>query len=649
MGDSSSTAAFEGRETIADVVQTRQRRIIEHPVYTAPFHIAKLKPSCFIDPITRHWIRNAADERAAQEGAFFSNERADFTIDWIEYNCIVYEGHLANTPFYLDDWAYECCSQVFGWMIYDDEWNECIRRFRRVSGWVPKKNGKSPTLAAIGTYMWAGDGEEGQKCYSAAKDGSMATIAHMHAVQFVKKNERLGRLCKIDNSNFSMTYIPTNSTYTVLYTGQSPKADKKEGLNGSSFVDETHVVSPELISVIERAGISRKEPLHAELSTTGYNIEGYGYNQDQAGILNLQNADKGAVYNSRLYYFHFGIPQATPLEDVRNPDKIVELIRISNPSLGRLVRRNEIMADWATSCQSDTELYKFMMYRLNMWHRSGQGAIALSDWLKCGDAVRAQISKLKQYPCVIGLDISRNKDMTAPFLMFSVPTPVSELPIAPMLGKFVDVGKLTVDDYEELFQPTSTVNIPHVIPYFFLPEATINLYSSFVDLREIAADPDSNLRMVPGLTIRPETVAAFINQVAESVDDFRVVASDPWRFKHVKRCLRTEYGWTDDNLIDIKQTWENMAPAYETLERLVLSKEIWHPNNRVLDWQLSNINLKEDENGNRRVIKPKYGDYRKIDGIVAMLNGLTYMCNDDELAPGSEALFANINEEDDDD
>ena len=192
-------------------------------------------------------------------------------------------------------------------------------------------------------------------------------------------------------------------------------------------------------------------------------------------------------------------------------------------------------------CQTDTKLFEFAMYRLNLWHRTGQGAIAATDWDKCSRSVL--INDLRSYPVVLGLDLSRNRDMTAATLMFAVPTDVASLPQARLLTPSEE------DEDEDIFTARQLVNIPHMVPFFFLPEATIPLYSPFIDLRELGEE--SSLKLVPGLTIRPETVATFINQLANEFDDFRVVASDPWRFKSVSAILKADHGWTDESLVGV--------------------------------------------------------------------------------------------------
>jgi len=39
--------------------------------------------------------------------------------------------------------------------------------------------------------------------------------------------------------------------------------------------------------------------------------------------------------------------------------------------------------------------------------------------------------------------------------------------------------------------------------------------------------------------------------------------------------------------------------------------------NKVARWQASHCKVKSDANGNKRPVKPKHGDYRTIDGLVA--------------------------------
>ena len=63
-----------------------------------------------------------------------------------------------------------------------------------------------------------------------------------------------------------------------------------------------------------------------------------------------------------------------------------------------------------------------------------------------------------------------------------------------------------------------------------------------------------------------------------------------------------------------------MSPPMKELERLVISHQIAHGNNPVLNWMADNVVASMDAAGN---IKPdKERSREKIDGIVALLMGL---------------------------
>jgi hypothetical protein len=54
-------------------------------------------------------------------------------------------------------------------------------------------------------------------------------------------------------------------------------------------------------------------------------------------------------------------------------------------------------------------------------------------------------------------------------------------------------------------------------------------------------------------------------------------------------------------------------------ERCVLAHTLHHNGNALLSWQAGHVKVKSDANGNKRPVKPKVGDHRTIDGIVAAI------------------------------
>lgn len=622
--NSKNTSAVVQQSVQNKEILAPSRRLLAHSSPPS-FYINRLPLLVSLPPETKRFIRSAADERAAIEhGCRFVENRGQYVVDWIESNCILYEGYNAGEKMSVEDWQYELYMQVFGWMWFSKDWavktkKEAfgwVRRYRRVRGWVPKKNTKSPTLAATGLYCLMADGERGQKCFSVAKDVKQALLAHTHAVEFVRQNPSLASVCRVNKTTNEIHYHPTRSVYTIRTGATANNRDRNEGLNGSLFVDEVHVVDENQMAILDRAGISRRQFLDMGLSTAGTNVAGYGFKQWELGRQNLKQAEEGKTFDFRFKHLEYSIEPETSFDDIRDPSKIDALIVRSNPTLGRIVMQDEIKQDWFTSCRSDTELARFAMYRLNQWNQSGGSYISGSDWIKCAKNYRYK--DVSHCPCVVGGDFSRRRDMTALMLMFAVPTLV-ELPIDPF------------DEFSEW--EDREINIPYIFPFFFLPERAVKLYERYIDLRSY--ESAGLLTITKGATLRAEEIAQKLAAI-ESKFDLRKVGTDSFYAKDVAAVLDSQYGWDIDSKFGlISQTAANIGPAVEQLLNCVLNKEIAHPNNALLNWQLSNIMVIEDSNGNRRFSKPTADNYRKVDGWSAMANGIYCMMSDPELYPGT--------------
>ena len=57
-------------------------------------------------------------------------------------------------------------------------------------------------------------------------------------------------------------------------------------------------------------------------------------------------------------------------------------------------------------------------------------------------------------------------------------------------------------------------------------------------------------------------------------------------------------------------------------ERRIIAHDLFHNGNPVLTWQVSNAVSWENANGDKRIQKRKGGDYRKVDGVQAMIMSL---------------------------
>src|SRR5262245_35868005 len=365
-----------------------------------------------LDRATRDWIRNASDEKAVEAGCRFDEKRAQFTVDWIEKFCKLYEGELAGQPLRLLDWQLDATMRLFGWVRHSPKWGRRVRRFRQASIWVGKKNGKTPSLAAWGLYLLCGDGEAGQKVFLAAKDGRQAReLLGKHAVEMLLASPELSAECSLNRNTQTITHLPTRSIMQPLSSSNSRTQQSKEGLNGSVLIDEAHVVDTEFIARISRAGISRSEPLQIEVSTAGNNPDSYGrerFDHAQAVI-------RGEAEDEGLFALVYAAPQ-----DVSDADLDADPVRIlgmANPALGRLVDPEELRRDYQQSKQRGLQaLLDCKMYRGNVWAKGANPWLRQSDWEACLE--HFTLADLHGQSCWAGLDLSRTKDMTALVLIF---------------------------------------------------------------------------------------------------------------------------------------------------------------------------------------------------------------------------------------
>ena len=98
------------------------------------------------------------------------------------------KGQVAGQAFALLPWQHYVLKEIFGRL------NDDGTRQRRV-GYIeiPKKQGKSTTLAGLALYLTAFDSEPGAEVYGAACDREQAGIIYREAASMVRASPEIGR------------------------------------------------------------------------------------------------------------------------------------------------------------------------------------------------------------------------------------------------------------------------------------------------------------------------------------------------------------------------------------------------------------------------------------------------------------------------
>lgn len=586
------------------------------------------------DAITKLWIRNKSDELAVRNGCRFDAERAAYAIWWIERYCRLYEGDQAGQPLRLRscdevdaqfpivtsgtwdevsqemvsrvwvyaeafadgvpmDWQYECLARIFGWVKYSDRWRRSVRRFRRGSVWVAKKNKKSPTLAATALHLTIGDGELGQKVFLGAKDGKQVKEnACKHAIEMVRASEELDGECDINANEGRIIHTPTRSLLAPLTSGQENRVQAKEGLNGSMIVDECHVVDRAFIKRVSRMGISRSEPLHLEFSTAGFDPMSYGKEQRDYG----RRVESGDKVDESYFFAGYEAPQdLTDQELAKDP---LHYARLANPAWGHTIDPAEVLADYNTSKESATGLIEFKVYRLNIWATAAATWLRLTDW----DASREEYSAedLHGRRCFAGFDLAKILDFTALTLIFPD------------------------EDVEDLYRQ---------LCWFWLPEKTAHDRADKAPYLDWAKA--GHIKLTPGDVCDYETIVGDVGAIVKQFD-VQELAFDPWNAEATTQTLHQDFGV---NRYEFPQTMTRLTEGTKEYERLVRSHRLKHNGHPVLRWQAGHAKVKADYSGNIRPIKPEHGDLRTIDGIIAGVMGLDRALKAPKPAKGSLFIY----------
>lgn len=533
------------------------------------------------DKITQSWIRNRSDEIAVELGCRFDEHRAAHVL-WFFENCLeLYEG--VKQPFVPIPAAQQMLSRVFGWVRWSDKHQRWVRRFKTAQWWVGKKNAKSPIAAGVGLYLLTMDGEDGQKVYTAARDGGQAKIVHRHAIKMGQRSPILKQYLKFNKTTNTIEYPDTDSYYFLIC---GDNVNSQEGLNGSCIIDELHVVDSELYSTLEYMGASRAEPLMFMVSTAGKDLTSIGKYLYDYG----KQVEKGEARDITTFFEAFELPEKISDEQLKLPDDITaeeEAERLkpwiaANPGWGITVDTEDFIAKLKAAQRSPAKFSRFKMYRGNQWQSGDSPFIDGDDWDAC--RVEYDDEEFIGRPCYGGIDLALMWDLSAFVLLFP-------------WGRTKDNRRLM--QYR-------------VRPFFFLPEEGFlqlaQKVPSLIDWRDRGF-----LTVTPGNTFDEETYRECVLEQRDKYD-LRGVAYDP-RYAHsLAQTLQDGHGIAVEKF---NQSGITFAGPVDEMEKAICGHVLGHDGNPVLTWNSQNVTVIERPGNLKLLAKPIRGNHKKIDGIVA--------------------------------
>lgn len=548
-----------------------------------------------------------ADERALLAGCYFDPRRADHWLRFADRYGTLTEGAWKGKPFRLLDWQATSTSRLFGWMKVHPEWGYAVRRFRYFYLEVPKKNGKTPLLSLIGNYLLFGDSWDRQiNLYLAATTRKQAERCLLHAIRQVRNAPALDDVAEIKKLEGFYSIEYGDNAWNVV----AADPDSADGVNGHCLADEFHRWRGfEFYNALKYMIASQPEGVFAAITTAGQEME----SPCRAVHDKTKQVGAGRQLDEAFYGEIFA---ADPGDDPHDEKTWFK----ANPSLGRTasapLKLSTFRQDYRAAKETPSEWPSFLRLRLDIWLTAEDAWLdeacprGIYDW----DSGPTERKKRKRridcfepftpeslYAECAGSDDDEDEEDYA--LNANV---AMGLDLASVRDTTAAVVSVERDD--------GTVC---VVPFCWLPERQAERQNKRVPYQQWSKA--GHIKLTPGEVAEYDLIFSDVVDIIRRFGVSKFYYDPLFQAEWFTQRLEEETG---AERIVFPQTIVEYGPVVKGVERLIIAGQIRHNGSPLMTWQIANARAKTNANQDKRLVKQKQGDYRKVDLPQAMLMSL---------------------------
>ncbi len=492
-----------------------------------------------------------------------------------------FNGHARRREkFHLGDWQCFMYCSIFGWV----DKKEGFRRFNDAYIEVPRKNGKTPNAAVVALYCFAADGEYGAEVFMGASSREQASEVGSvfdTARQMVLASPELRQAFGIWVNVNSLVIPEKNASFKKL------KGNPQDGPAPHCVIaDEYHEYKTNRLIEWARNGmVSRWQPLLFRITTAGTNTASPCYEMH----LEAKEVLEGRRKNDRLFCIIYTIDKGVDW-------KTEKALRMANPNYGVSVNPAQIRDEQFQARQSATKQASFKTKNQDIWMNAAQPWMNMDKWDSCFDA-EMRIEDFLLDSCVEAVDLASRKDTVSTVRLFKRRLPTGKLN--------QETGAELVDDHYYAFTRH----------YLNSEQVRDEKHTHFADWADNGHLMETEGNITSYLRVNDDLVAD-----ADQLT-MRELVFDPYHAAPLVQFLIARPDWpVGIDIVDLKQTEENMSPAMKEFEAAVLSGRFHHDGNPVLAWMIGNTRCRISQKENWYPIRENVE--RKIDGTVAIILGL---------------------------
>lgn len=483
----------------------------------------------------------------------YDAKAAEEKITFIETHCRHVEGDLYGKPLILPEtFKQEILRPIFGLKKRNGK-----RLIRYVYIQTPKKNAKTTMMAAIELALCFNDGEPSAQIYNCAGDDEQAGLLFSAAKKMVDMDPVLRSASKTFQGS-----IVYGHTFIKKITS---KSDTKHGFNSHGVLyDELHVAkNSDLHDNLQTSMAQRSNPMMLSITTPGTDKLSLAYNRYETSQKILAGVFEDDTFWCVIY-------ESGATADIYDP----ATWRLANPLYDYSENLRETIAIEANRVMNDVSLENtFRRLRLGQWTSSETKWVKSELWTTLAGNVR--FTDYAGEPCWIGLDRSSTQDLSSACFLFED---------SDMLIPFwvLWIPQEAAEEAEKKF----------MIPYSTWAKA-------------------GWIRIIEGNTIGSKEVKQEILQVRET-NPIVVLSYDEWNTRDLAVELEDEHGI--DTIIEPQGY--RLSSGLKKIKEMIVNAKFIHDGNPVVAWCLDNVFVKENDELNIKIVKPK--DYKKIDPWISL-------------------------------
>lgn len=488
----------------------------------------------------------------------YRTDRVDKLFSFFSFLNVQHKNQYIQFP--LLPWQCFFLGFVFGF-YYTHDINK--RVVREALLFIGRKSGKTSLAAAIQLFCMLGDNVASPQSLLLANTAQQASVSLNYAKDIIVhtkelRNRLIGQRSRIvfkdvNKQGFCQVF---SSVDPARIEGYSPSA---------AILDEIHGWDDNTIYQAIKTGTgARQNPLIMIITTAGNKKQGFctEYLQYHKNVLDQKINDENSI----------GFIYQPDVEDeLGNEDCWIK----ANPSLDFINSIEDLRSSFHQAEYSYADKYAFITKHLNIFWDTPDIWIP-EDVLK-PLFEKNDLDKFKGKACYIGMDLSKNTDLTAIVLLFPP------------------------DENDPNF---------YVYPIFFMANRPDNI------IRKNGKDLSQWIRT--GHIIKCDSKVIDLNQIYNKIielnEQFQIISISYDKYNAPQLISRLqEFGI---QCVAFAQNARAFNAPLKTLESMVYENKIKFFNNPTLLWMFNNVILYVDTNANIKIVKNKTND--SVDGVVGL-------------------------------